>query len=506
MAYLALYRVWRPQKFQEVVGQEQTVTALQNAVRENRLTHAYLFTGPRGTGKTSLAKILAKAVNCQNQSNGEPCNTCSSCQDINNSNFMDVIEIDAASNRGIDEIRDLREKVRILPAQGKKKVYIIDEVHMLTTEAFNALLKTLEEPPESVVFILATTELQKIPSTILSRCQKYNFRRLTLPQINARLQDVATSNGIEFDAEALALIARRANGGMRDALGMLDQLYSYKDSRISREDVLEVLGLVDDVFVARLINLVIEQDSGAIVEMLSKALNQGKEAGQLARETALYLRDLLLFKMIGENVELVMAGEQSHAYLKEQALKLDKNKILKALRMIMDTGEKLRFSESHKFLLELVFLELVVLFTGEEHRPEATVTPARVSKPRQREKEEKHVNNDKDERNDAREVLWNRLLAGVKEKKIPTHALLSQGKLLGTKGDAMIIGFRKGYKFHKERMEEKANREILNTVIKEIFSRELEVQFIFLEDNQYNDIVVKKAIEYFGEDIIDIKD
>ena len=507
IAYLALYRVWRPQKFKEVVGQEQTVTALQNAVRENRLTHAYLFAGPRGTGNTSLAKILAKAVNCENQLNGEPCNTCSSCQDINNSNFMDVIEIDAASNRGIDEIRSLREKVRILPAQGKKKVYIIDEVHMLTTEAFNALLKTLEEPPESVIFILATTELHKIPSTILSRCQKYNFRRLTLPQINARLKDVATSNGIEFDEDALALIARRANGGMRDALGMLDQLYSYKDSRISREDVLEVLGLVDDLFVARLLNAVIEQESGAIVEMLSTALNQGKEAGQLARETALYLRDLLLFKMIGENAELVMAGEQSHDYIKKQALKLDKHKILKALRMIMDTGEKLRFSESHKFLLELAFLELAVLFNIEEEpQTEVAVPPSRVSKPRTREKVEKNAINDKDERNDAREVLWNRLLAGVKEKKIPTHALLSQGKLLGTKGDAMVIGFRKGYKFHKERMEEKANREIVDTVIKEIFNRELEVQFIFLEDNQYNDIIVKKAIEYFGEDIIDIKD
>jgi DNA polymerase-3 subunit gamma/tau len=506
MAHLALYRVWRPQSFQEVVGQEQTVLALQNSVRENRLSHAYLFAGPRGTGKTSMAKILAKAVNCETPLGGEPCNTCFSCQDINNGNFMDVIEIDAASNRGIDEIRDLREKVRILPAQGKKKVYIIDEVHMLTTEAFNALLKTLEEPPDSVMFVLATTEIQKIPSTILSRCQKYNFRRLTLPQINTRLKDVAISNGINVEAEALALIARRANGGMRDALGMLDQLYAYKDSSISREDVLEVLGLVDDLFVAQLLEAVLLGDSASIVEIVKIALNQGKEAQQLARETALYLRDLLLYKVAGDQAELVMAGEQSLELLKPQSKKLEQTQVLKALRMIMDTSEKLRFSDSQKFLLELVFLELAAVFAAKEIIPEPVASPRNEAKLNPRERDEKSPRSGNNERNEAREALWNRLLAGVKEKKIPTHALLSQGILLGTKGDTMVIGFRKGYKFHKDRMEEKANREIVDAVIKEIFNRALEVQFIFLEDNQYNDMIVKKAIEYFGEDIVDIKD
>lgn len=497
MAYLALYRVWRPQKFAEVVGQEQTVIALQNAVKDDRLTHAYIFSGPRGTGKTSIAKIMAKAVNCEQPEAGEPCNQCSSCMDINNGNFMDVIEIDAASNRGIDEIRELRERVRVMPAQGKKKVYIIDEVHMLTTEAFNALLKTLEEPPPSVLFILATTEPQKIPSTIISRCQRYNFKRLSSSQIVARLRDAANSNGIEMDDDSLDLIARRANGGMRDALGMLDQLFSYKESNINREDVLEVLGLVDDMFVAQLVDAVLAQDPARVVELINTALNQGKESGQLIRETALYLRDLLLCKLVGERAELLMVAEANREQLSKQARQADKNQILQVLRITMDTGEKLRFSEGHRFLLELAFLEMIAIFAGVETKAAEPV----ISK-----KESPAPGKEKIGRNDARDILWNRILTGVKEKKIPTHALLSQGKLLGTKGDIMYIGYRKGYKFHKERMEEKANRDILDQVIKEVFNREMEVQFLFLDEQQVNDMVVKKAIEYFGEDIVDIKD
>jgi len=502
MSYMAMYRVWRPQTFGEVVGQEQTVAALRNAVREQRLSHAYLFSGPRGTGKTSIAKILAKAVNCERQEGGEPCNECSSCKDINQGNFMDVIEIDAASNRGIDEIRDLREKVRVMPAQGKKKVYIIDEVHMLTTEAFNALLKTLEEPPESVMFILATTESQKIPSTILSRCQRYGFKRLTLAQIDTRLNDVAVQNHMDIDEEARALIAQRANGGMRDALGMLDQLQAYQEGPIRREHVLDILGLVDDIFVAQIMEAVLNGDTGKIIEMLSQALYQGKEASQLVRETSLYLRDLLLYETVGEQAEMLMAGEQSKIFLKSQSSKVDKYRLMKALSIMMETGDKLRFSEGQRFLLEVCFLEISAVFAQKTAKvePEPTV-PTKTAPP-----SSQTSKGDKLGRNDAREILWNRILAGVKEKKIPTHALLSQGKLLGTKGDTLFIAYTKGYRFHKERMEEKGNREILQQVIKEIFNREMEIEFIFLDDTQYNDIIVKKAIEYFGEDIVQIKD
>lgn len=499
MAYLALYRAWRPRRFNEVVGQGQTVTALHNAVKEKKVAHAYLFAGPRGTGKTSLAKILAKAVNCEDLQEGEPCNLCSNCLDINQGNFMDVIEIDAASNRGIDEIRDLREKVRVLPAQGKYKVYIIDEVHMLTTEAFNALLKTIEEPPASVIFILATTEAQKIPATIRSRCQNYNFRRLTNEEIINRLNVITADNGINLDGEAALLIARRASGSLRDALSVLDQLTSYKGQVINKADVLDILGLVDNLFLARLLDAVIAGDTNNIIRLLGLAISEGKEARQIAEEMSLYLRDIMLYAYGGGVAELLVATNELLPFMDRQKEGMTKDDIINGLQIMLDTGERLRYKEGQRFLLELGFLELAQAFTTSTKAPTVSLRGEVGRESVQNFKQ-------KSEKDEAKEILWQKILANVKEIKIPTHALLSQGNLLGAKDNVVYIGFKKGFKFHKERMEERGNKEIVVTVLEEIFNRQVEIEFIFIDDEYYNDIMVKKAIEFFGEEIVEIND
>lgn len=305
MAYVALYRKWRPQGFDSLVGQEAVRTALTNALETGRIAHAYLFAGPRGTGKTSTAKILAKAVNCEHGPTPNPCNKCQNCVRINDGTSMDVFEIDAASNRGIDEIRDLREKVAFAPVNGRYKVYIIDEVHMLTTEAFNALLKTLEEPPPHVIFILATTEPHKIPATIHSRCQRFDFKRVTDSDIVKRLREVVDGSGIAADDDALQLIAVQADGGMRDALSLLDQC-GVMAERVSAETVRSVLGIVGREALRELVKAVGEGNVPKSLELLEALLAGGKDVKQIITELAEYLRAVLLYKASPEYREIYL--------------------------------------------------------------------------------------------------------------------------------------------------------------------------------------------------------
>ncbi|MCR2807787.1 DNA polymerase III subunit gamma/tau [Paenibacillus soyae] len=297
MSHIALYRAWRPQTFQDMVGQQHIIQTLQNAIRENRVSHAYLFNGPRGTGKTTTAKVLAKAVNCERGPAIEPCNECAACQGITAGHIMDVVEIDAASNRGIDEIRDIRDKVRYAPSEVRFKVYIIDEVHMLTTEAFNALLKTLEEPPGHVIFILATTEPHKLPATIISRCQRFDFRQVSLEEQTGRLMQICQEEGISADEDALAYISRLSEGGMRDAISLLEQVAAFGDSRITLDAAIDVTGGMAADHFYQLAEAVRDRNVSALMPLVESLMQAGKAADKCMENLMYYFRDLLVLKL-----------------------------------------------------------------------------------------------------------------------------------------------------------------------------------------------------------------
>ena len=359
MAYIALYRRWRPQDFDSLVGQEHIRVTLENAIRSDKIAHAYLFAGPRGTGKTSTAKIFAKALNCVQGPTLHPCNTCSSCVGITDGSSMDVVEVDAASNRGIDEIRDLRETVKFAPVEGKYKVYIIDEVHMLTTEAFNALLKTLEEPPSHVVFILATTEPHKIPATIHSRCQRYDFRRITQGDLLVRLQEVAAAGGMNVEEDALRLIAAQADGGMRDALSLLDQCASMAaDGHVSEALVRNLLGLVGHEWVWSMTERLGKKDAAALLEGLEEMLSMGREAKQMAVEWAGYLRDVMLYQAAPGMEKWQDCSGSMREKLTEHAKQLSQSAIMQAVRRLGEAIQEARWAVDARIPLEMALLAL----------------------------------------------------------------------------------------------------------------------------------------------------
>ncbi len=358
MAYMALYRKWRPGGFDELVGQEHVSRTLSNAINTGRVGHAYLFAGPRGTGKTSTAKILAKALNCEHGPTPNPCNQCEACQKINSGTSMDVFEIDAASNRGIDEIRDLRETVKFAPAAGRYKVYIIDEVHMLTMEAFNALLKTLEEPPSHVVFILATTEAHKVPATIQSRCQRYDFKRITVADIQGRLQLVADSMGLAYEEEALRLIAVKAEGGMRDALGLLDQCAALSREKLTVEQTQNFLGLIGRAWIEGLVEAVGRHDASQVLHKVAELLQAGKELPQMLSELAMYLRSLLVFKAAGSSGEIDY-GSDTREMLAKQAAAFTSQQLMDYIRRVHGALAELKWSPQPRITVESALLELV---------------------------------------------------------------------------------------------------------------------------------------------------
>ena len=359
MSYTALYRKFRPSEFADVKGQDHIITTLQNQIRANRIGHAYLFCGTRGTGKTTVAKIFAKAVNCEHPVEGSPCGECETCRSIAAGTSMNVIEIDAASNNGVDNIREIREEVAYRPTEGRYKVYIIDEVHMLSIGAFNALLKTLEEPPEYVIFILATTEVHKIPITILSRCQHYDFKRISIETITDRMKELMDTEHVEVEDKALRYIAKAADGSMRDALSLLDQCIAfYMGQKLTYDNVLEVLGAVDTDVFSRLLRKVIDRDVAGVLDVVDDLVMQGRELTQLAADFTWYLRNLLLVKT-SDNIEDVLdVSTENMAQLKEEAQMIEPDMLFRYIRIFSELSNQLKYATQKRVMLEVALIKL----------------------------------------------------------------------------------------------------------------------------------------------------
>lgn len=370
MAYQALYRVWRSQRFDDVVGQKAITQTLKNAIVQKKTSHAYLFTGPRGTGKTSAAKIFAKAINCKHSQDGEPCNVCETCVAITEGRLNDVIEIDAASNNGVEEIRDIRDKAKYAPTQAEYKVYIIDEVHMLSTGAFNALLKTLEEPPQNVIFILATTEPHKIPLTIISRTQRFDFKRISTQDIVDHMAHIMQEMALDYEEQALYVIGRAAEGGMRDALSILDQTISFSDEKVTLEDAMQVTGSLTYEMMDHYIQCCVAGDVERALEGLESILGEGKEARRFLEDLLLYCRDLLMYqqapKLLAEK-----AGTLTEAF-KELATQTPAEKIYQLIQILSDTQNEIRFTNNANIYLEVATVKLAKTVQPHKHNTPET--------------------------------------------------------------------------------------------------------------------------------------
>ncbi len=555
MGYVALYREWRPQMFSDIIGQEHISRTLQNAIKNNRIAHAYLFCGPRGTGKTTTAKVLAKALNCLNGPGAEPCNRCENCKRVTEGNSMDVMEIDAASNRGIDEIRDLREKVKFTPTEGKFRIYIIDEVHMLTTEAFNALLKTLEEPPGHVIFVLATTEPHKIPLTILSRCQRFDFRRIGLNDIIGRLRAVVDDIGVEADEEALGLIARTAEGGMRDALSILDQCISFGAGSVTVGDVNAVLGTVNTDILTGMAEHLRDNNITAGLKLVDELVRQGKDIRQFTKDLVQYLRNLLLLEVCDNVDELVPVSKEGLETMRGLASGFGKNRIISLIELFTSTEREMKWTSQPRLILELAMIKAGDMseegdITDRIARLEkllaqneavSTMTPARfvgrepgnastyaggrmAAKPVSVRRELNGTENAGETGIGGGEVsaetirkCWEDILARIKKVRMSARAFLIEGKPLEISGGNLVLGFPPEYGFHKEKVEQKENRSAIEQVIREVTGAELKIRCKFIDDsakepagasgaNAGDDPLIEEAVRLFGGDVIEIQD
>jgi DNA polymerase-3 subunit gamma/tau len=531
MAVQALYRKWRPRTFDQVVGQEHVVCTLRNALTSGRIHHAYLFAGPRGTGKTTMARLLAKAVNCLAPESERPCNECAICQAVNEGRLLDLIEIDAASNTGVDDVRELRERVGFRPNEGRYKVYVIDEVHMLSTSAFNALLKTLEEPPPHAIFVLATTEAHKIPSTVISRCQRFNFRRIPLSEVVARLEWMTEQEQIPVDREALTIIARQATGSMRDAESLLDQLASYGEGGITVEEVRAALGTGASEVVVQVTDALAKGDVGQGLDAINVAVDEGADPRQFARQMVEHLRTLLLMRL-KSGIILTHISEDLRPQLEAQASAFSPRDLARAVRLFNQAAVEAKGGWQPQLPLELALIEATLPpeanspVSGSHSQPTSTGTRTsspthRLSSPSSSSASASTTSSGMSRPSSARsvssasprpqpakpvrepesaydsapsdgvsgsltsEVLrdrWEELLNALRPRNLSLEALMRSCRPVAVDGDIVVLGF--DYDFHRGKVEEERNRSDVEDVLSGLMGQRYRVRCVLAHNVQ----------------------
>lgn len=543
--YQALYRQYRPKTFEELLGQNHITTTLRHQVEKGSIGHAYLFSGTRGTGKTSAAKILSRAVNCLNPHNGNPCNTCEICKGILDESIMDVIEMDAASNNSVEDVRDLRDKVIYPPSRAKYKVYIIDEVHMLSKGAFNALLKTLEEPPKHLIFILATTEPERLPQTILSRCQRFDFKRITTKDIIKNMRSIINNLNIEVEDKVLNLIARNSDGAMRDALSLLDQCVSFTDGKIAYKEAIEILGIANLDMVFNMVSDIKDNNFETTLMTIDNIIQDGKDIHQFIKDIIIHYRNLMISKTSKSPMDIIETDEETLNKYLEQSRDMSLSYILKALEILTNAEAQAKWSTEPRIVLEMAVVKLLNLEEEQslEERIKRLEMGIRVEAPKETVKNTiKHekepikvpVKNQVQKKENIKEEVsqnieltdngtdlsletikkeWQKIMQTIKSKKINIYALMIEGEVLSFSNSLLTIGYKEGFGFHKEAVSSPNNKEFIEQVLSNYFNKNIAVNFI-MADNKPKEIkpqrdnkddAIKKVIDFFGEDIVEIK-
>ena len=549
--YQALYRRYRPKNFDELLGQSHITTTLRNQIQKENIGHAYLFSGTRGTGKTSAAKILSRAVNCLEPQDGNPCNQCENCKGILEETVMDVIEMDAASNNSVDDIRDLREKVVYPPAKVKYKVYIIDEVHMLSKGAFNALLKTLEEPPKHLVFILATTEPERLPQTILSRCQRFNFKRITNQDLVLNMKDIAKDLDLEIEDRVLSLIARNSDGAMRDALSLLDQCISFGGDKIDYENAIGILGIANKDLIFKMIDDIKEKSLEKALVSIDEIIQNGKDIHQFIKDVITHFRNLMVVKS-SKNPSNILDLDDIEGYI-SQSKSMDLGYILKALEIFTEAESQAKWSTQPRIILEMATIKLVN--AGDElslleriERLEQGIGPVRdVARSNIRETKDRRIEKEiekkplvsdysnkeapKDSKakeeaprvniiDDGKELTldtivaqWQNVLQQIKSSKISLYALIIEGEILSFENNLLTIGYKENFGFHQQAVSKKDNKEFVEQIISTYFNKNISINFIMgikkvqakeTEVEKGKEEAIKGVLDLFG-DIVKIK-